>query len=146
MFAIFVKTNCAMEIPRGNSREEIKARKQIIKDFYATWIAEHPEKKVYNKSLKADIHIKFLSINETVGHASGTYESTEAILRFTEILENARVVNRKPKKQEDKNQKLFSEIIILLYGAIKLTIGKQKNTGEYIQYCITVPGSRMHKK
>ena len=36
--------------------------------------------------------------------------------------------------------------IILLYGAVKLTIGKQKNTGEYIQYCITVPGSRMHKK
>ena len=112
-----------MEIPRGNSREEIKTRKQIIKDFYATWIAEHPEKKVYNKSLKADIHIKFLSINETVGHASGTYESTEAVLRFTEILENAKVVNRKPKKQEDKNQKMFSEIIILLYGAVKLTIG-----------------------
>ena len=43
MFSIFVKTNCAMEIPRGNSREDIKARKQIIKDFYATWIAEHPE-------------------------------------------------------------------------------------------------------
>ena len=62
------------------------------------------------------------------------------------ILENARVVNGKPKKQEDKNQKMFSEIIILLYGAVKLTIGKQKNTGEYIQYCITVPGSRMHKK
>jgi hypothetical protein len=49
-----------MEIPRGNSREDIKARRQIIKDFYANWIAEHPEKKVYNKSLKADIHVKCL--------------------------------------------------------------------------------------
>ena len=135
-----------MEIPRGNSREDIKARKLIIKDFYATWIAKHPEKRVYNKSLKADIHIKFLSINETVGHASGTYESTEAILRFTEILKNARVVDRKPKKQEDKNQKMFSEIIILMYGSVKLTVGKQKNTGEFIQYCITVPGIRKQKK
>ena len=37
-----------MEIPLGNSREDNKARKQIIKDFYASWIAEHPEKKVWN--------------------------------------------------------------------------------------------------
>jgi hypothetical protein len=135
-----------MEIPRGNSREDIKARKQIIKDFYAAWIAEHPDKKVYNKSLKADIHVKFLSINETVGHASGTYESTEAVTRLTEILENARVIMRKPRKQEDKNQKMFSRIVILMNGSVKLTVGRQKNTGEYIQYCITVPGVRMNKK
>jgi len=86
-----------MEIPRGNSREDIKARKQIIKDFYAAWIAEHPDKKVYNKSLKADIHVRFLSINETVGHASGTYESTEAVTRLSEILENARVIMNEQK-------------------------------------------------
>jgi hypothetical protein len=135
-----------MEIPRGNSREDIKARKQIIKDFYAAWIAEHPDKKVYNKSLKAYIHVKFLSINETIGHASGTLESTKAVLRLTDILENARVVLRKPKKQEDKNQKMFSQIIILMHNSIKLTVGRQKNTGEYIQYCITVPGIRMNKK
>ena len=135
-----------MEIPRGNSREDIKTRKQIIKDFYATWIAEHPEKKVWNKSLKAEIHVKYLSINETVGHASGTYESTDAVLSLTEILENAKVVTRKQKKQEDKNQKMFSQIIILMSGPIKLTVGRHKNTGEYIQYCITVPGVRKTKK
>lgn len=135
-----------MEIPRGNSREDIKARRQIIKDFYANWIAEHPEKNVYNKSLKADIHVKFLSINETVGHASGTFESTKAVIGLTDILENAKVVTRKPKKQEDKNQKMFSHIFILMNGPIKLTVGRQKNTGEYIQYCITVPGIRMNKK
>ena len=135
-----------MEIPKGNSREDIKNRKQIIKDFYANWIAEHPEKKVWNKSLRAKIHVKYLSINETVGHASGTYESTDAVMRLTEILENAKVVTRKQKKQEDKNQKMFSQIVILMYGPIKLTVGRQKNTGEYIQYCITVPGIRMVKK
>ena len=33
-----------------------------------------------------------------------------------------------------------------MYKTTKLTVGQQKNTGEYIQYCITVPGVRMHKK
>ena len=56
-----------MEIPRGNSREDIKARRQIIKDYYASWCAAHPDKKVWNQSLKAYIHIKFQSINETAG-------------------------------------------------------------------------------
>ena len=31
-----------MEILQGNSREEVKLRDQIIKDFYAGWIAEKP--------------------------------------------------------------------------------------------------------
>ena len=38
--------NIDMNIPQGNSREEVKMRDQIIKDFYAGWIAEHPEKKM----------------------------------------------------------------------------------------------------
>ena len=135
-----------MEIPKGNNREDIKARKQIIKDFYAVWCAEHPDKKVWNKSLKAYIFVKYLSINETVGHASGTVESTEAVMKLSSILENARVVACKPRKQGDNNQKMFSKIVILMYGSIKLTVGLQKNNGEYIQYCITKPGVRMHKK
>ena len=40
-----------MEIPQGNSREEVKLRDQIIKDFYAGWIAENPEKKMWNEDL-----------------------------------------------------------------------------------------------
>ena len=63
-----------MEIPQGNSREDNKAWKQIIKDYYASWIANHPDKKVWNKSLKRFIHIKGQSINETAGHASLSYE------------------------------------------------------------------------
>lgn len=134
-----------MEIPKGNSREDIKARKQFIKDFYAAWIADHPDKKVWNKSLKAYIHIKFTSINETVGHASGTAESTEAVLNLSTILEKACLISHKQRKQEDNNQKQFSRILILMYGNVKLTVGLQRSTGEYVQYCITVPGSRMHK-
>ena len=41
-----------MEIPQGNSREEVKLRDQIIKDFYAGWIAENPEKKMWNDALR----------------------------------------------------------------------------------------------
>ena len=64
-------------------------------------------------------------------------------MRLTEILGNAIVVTRKQKKQEDKNQKMLSQIIILMSGPIKLTVGRQKKSGEYIQYCITLPGVRM---
>ncbi|MBP5504999.1 MAG: hypothetical protein J6X89_02720 [Bacteroidales bacterium] len=132
-----------MEIPKGNSREDIKARKQIIKDFYAKWIMSNPEKRVWNVSLKRFIYVKYLSINETVGHASGTYESTAAVLQLTEILKKAKYYEKKPKKQYDKNQKQFSNIVILMHGSIKLTVGVHKNTGDCIQYCITVPGVRM---
>ncbi|MCR4909953.1 MAG: hypothetical protein K5909_01570, partial [Bacteroidales bacterium] len=65
-----------MKIPEGNSREEIKTRRQILKDFYANWIAQHPDKKEWNESLKAYIYVKYQSINETAGHASLSKEST----------------------------------------------------------------------
>ena len=55
-----------MEIPKGKTRPEIKAREKIIKDFYAKWISENPSKSVWNKSLKADIKVKGLSYNETI--------------------------------------------------------------------------------
>lgn len=144
---IFAKNlNRAMIIPSGSSPEDIKIRKQIISDFYAQWNAEHPDKKVWNKSLHAFIHVKFHSINETRGHASGTYESTEAVLHLTDILQNARISRQKPKKKEDKNQKIYSKMVIMRYGKIKLTVGYQKAKNEYVQYCITVPGARKQKK
>ena len=101
-----------IEIPRGDTKEDIKTRKQIIGDFYATWNAEHPEKRVWNQSLNDYIYIKFHSLNETRGHASGTYESTKAVLSLTELLEKAVITKEKPKKQQDNNQKIFSKIVI----------------------------------
>lgn len=38
-----------IEIPAGNSRDEIKLRDKAIKDFYASWNAEHPDKKKWNR-------------------------------------------------------------------------------------------------
>ena len=57
-----------MEIPKGNTREEIKIRERLIKDFYAVWIANNPSKSVWNKSLMANIKVKQLSYNETHEH------------------------------------------------------------------------------
>lgn len=58
-----------MDIPNENSREANKARRIIIKAFYADWISKHPEKKIWNQSLKAYINVKNDSVNEALGHA-----------------------------------------------------------------------------
>lgn len=91
-----------MEIPRGYGRDDIKARRQIIKDFYASWIAQHPEKKVWNKSLKAYILVKFDSINEALGHAPRSFEATSAQLHLSEALSDAICVEERPTKYGDE--------------------------------------------
>ena len=125
-----------MEIPRGTGREDIKARKQIIKDYYAIWIAGHPDKMIWNKSLQAFIHVKYRSLNETAGQASVSYESTQEVFRMTEILSEARLVSQMPPKKNDRNQKPYSEILIMEQGTATLIVGKQRSSGEYVQYCI----------
>lgn len=57
----------ALDIPTGNSRDDIKGREKIIKDFYARWIADHPSKAIWNKSINQYIKVKYLSINENLG-------------------------------------------------------------------------------
>ena len=135
--------NNAMEIPRGNSREEIKARKQIIKDFYASWIAHHPDKKVWNNSLKGFIHIKGQSINETAGHAALSYESTQAVFQLTEVLKEATVSETWVPKHGDKNQKPYSEMRLLRWKNYRLIVGYQRSKSEWVQYYI---GSEQAKK
>ena len=63
----------------------------------------HPNR-IWNKSLKAFIHVKFKSINETSGQASMSYESTREVFRLTEILSKA-IREIRPPKKKDKNQK-----------------------------------------
>ena len=126
-----------MEIPRGTSPRDLKARKKIIADFYAKWNADHPDKKVWNSSLKAYIHVKYQSLNETRGQASVSYESTIAVLRLTEILENAVVAKIKPSKKNDKNQKSYDRIVFMYYQGIRLLVGHQASKDEYVQYCIS---------
>ena len=130
-------------IPRGQTKEEMQIRKKMIKDFYAIWNAANPTKQVYNACLKEFVNIRYLSINETAEMASKRYLSTFVVTHyFTEILELAKEIRRTKSKQENENQKRFSEIIVLKYdkegiGTIKLTVGILKGSGQHIQYCIT---------
>ena len=81
--------NFQPEIPQGKTREDIQQREKIIKDFYAMWNAANPTKHVFNIALNDFIHVRFLSIQETVEHAAFTYKSTLAVTYLTEILEKA---------------------------------------------------------
>ena len=133
------QTKCVvhMEIPQGNSREEVKQRDQIIKDFYAGWIAENPEKKMWNDDLQDYILVKFLSITETAEKAARQYESTLAVMRLSELLTKTKKVAEVPPKKGTKNQKPFLKMYIMQLDNIKMTVGLQKSTGDKVQYCIT---------
>ena len=126
-----------MEIPQGNSREEVKQRDQIIKDFYAGWIAENPEKRMWNEDLQDFILVKYLSITETAEKAARQYESTLAVMRLSELLTKSKKVAEVPPKKGTKNQKPFLKMYIMQLDNIKMTVGLQKSTGDKVQYCIT---------
>ena len=126
-----------MKIPQGNSREEVKQRDQIIKDFYAGWIAENPEKKMWNEDLQDYILVKYLSITETAEKAARQYESTMAVMRLSELLTKSKKVAEVPPKKGTKNQKPFLKMYIMQLDNIKMTVGLQKSTGDKVQYCIT---------
>ena len=133
--------NNGITIPAGTRKEDIKARERIIKDFYAKWISEHPDKKIWNEDLQDYICVKYQSINETYNKAARRYESTLAVFRLTEVMEKAVFKEEKSIKPGDKNQKPYSKLLILLYDGIKLTVGVQKTTQEKVQYCLTALGS-----
>ena len=105
----------------GNTTEDKKQRKQFIVDFYGKWIATNPEKRLYNKSLQAFIEVRFLSLEETAGHASVSYKSTVAVTFLSEVIENA-VVQKDKKgqiitdvpKPNVKNQSRFSKLFITI--------------------------------
>jgi len=88
------------------------------------------------------INVRFLSIQETAGHASHTYKSTIAVTYLTEILENAVYSTTVKPKPENKNQQRFSEVLVLEYSKedfekIKLTVGVLRGSKQKVQYCIT---------
>lgn len=126
-----------MEIPQGNSREEVRQRDRAIKDFYAGWIAENPEKKIWNDDLKDYIHVKYLSITETAEKAARQYESTLAVLRLSEVLAKSKKIAEVPPKKGTRNQKPFFKMYIMQLENIKMTVGLQKSTGDKVQYCIS---------
>lgn len=133
------------DIPRGGTKEDIKARREIIKDFYASWIATHPEKRVWNKSLRAYIHVKFLSINEALGHAPRSFEATLAQTHLSEILADSILFDKRPAKCGDKNQKSFEKILFLRWNNCRVLIGRQRTSGDLVLYYISGGGYKKEK-
>ena len=133
--------NIGITIPIGTRKEDIKVREKIIKDFYAKWISENPEKKIWNDNLQDYICVKYQSINETYNKAARRYESTLAVFRLSEVLAKATLKEEKSTKPGDKNQKPYSKLLIMFYDGIKLTVGIQKTTQEKVQYCLTAVGT-----
>lgn len=131
------------EIPMGDGREDIKVREKIISDTYREWYKANPSKAVYNINLGENINVRFLSITETMRHASKTYLSTLAVLQLDIILKCAcQVGEPTPIKPGVNNQSVFDEMIIMEcplvgIGTAKLTVGVKKKTKMKIQYCIT---------
>ena len=131
-----------VDLPQDNSTEAKKIRKAFIAAFYSQWIASNPTKQIFNKSLKDFINVRYLSMQETAGHASHTYKSTIAVTYLTEILENAQHVLTVKPKPENKNQQRFSEMLVLEFTKedfekIKLTVGVLRGSKQKIQYCVT---------
>jgi len=124
-----------IEIPEGANKEDIKEREKIIKEIYREWSNNNPDKCIYNNNLMDFIHVRFDSINETVNKAARTYISTVALFHLTDILQNA-VVVRYEKIKQNKNQSRYTQMIIMQWNKVKLTVGVRKDKKK-IQYCIT---------
>ncbi len=124
-------------IPKGNTPEDIKERRNIIREFYSQWISINPDKIIWNTSLQAYIHVKGTSVNEILGHAPRSIEATMAQFHLTEILSQANYVKQLPTKYGDKNQKSFSKMLLLKWNGIRLLVGYQTTKGEYVLYYIS---------
>lgn len=129
------------DIPKGNTREDIEIRKNIISRFYHEWKVQNPTQRRFNLSLKEYINIRFVSITETCTHASRSYYSTLAVLQLDAILTNAKRVST-VRTKKNNNQKLFEKIIVMQYdcvgiGIVKMTVGVRRRNHEKVQYCIT---------
>jgi hypothetical protein len=130
------------QLPQGTSIEEIKQREKFIQNFYAQWISENPEKKIYNIDLKDFIYVRFLSIQETAEQAAKRYASTIAVTYLSDILAFAIVKDISIPKPNNGNQKRFKNMILMEYkkdglDTVKLTVGVLRGSNNNIQYCIT---------
>ena len=127
------------DVPVGDSVEDRRTRSRLIRKFYFHWMARHEDRKVFNKTLNDYIHIKYISVNETAGHASLRYL---AVLQLDAILPNAVLKDSKPANTRTKNQKGFKRMLIMEYncpaiGMVRLTVGQKASDDSKVQYCIT---------
>ena len=130
------------DVPTGDTVEDRRIRNRLIRQFYHQWMGRNEDRRVFNKSLNDFIHVKYISVNETAGHASLRYLSTLAVLQLDAILPNAVLKQNKPVNQNTKNQKGFKRMLIMEYlcpaiGLVRLTVGQKSSDDSKVQYCIT---------
>lgn len=138
-------------IPMGNTPEDFQKRKTIIEHFWVTLReqCQNPSDfRILNKALNEYIYLVHNSFVEATMHSARNYKSTIAFLRLKEIVENAKPVARVQAKAEDKNQRCYEKMLIMVYdienlGKVKLTVGlrrrkSQDETHKKEEYAITV--------
>ena len=130
------------DVPTGDTVEDRRIRNRLIRQFYHQWMGRNEDRRVFNKSLDDFIHVKYISVNETAGHASLRYLSTLAVLQLDAILPNAILKQNKPVNKNTKNQKGFKRMLIMEYvcpaiGLVRLTVGQKSSDDSKVQYCIT---------
>ena len=130
-----------MKVPTGNTKEDIKERKNIIIRFYQEWKSKNPSQMRYNLNLQDYINIRNISMVETSAHASKNYLSTLAVLQLDAILTNAKKIKIENAKA-NKNQKPFNKVIMMecllpAIGIVRLVVGIKRSSQEKVQYCIT---------
>ena len=134
------------DVPMGDTAGDRRARNHLIRQFYHQWLSNNDGKRVFNKSLNDYIYVKYISINETAGHASLRYLSTLAVLQLDAVLPNAILKESKPINAKTKNQKGFKRMLIMEYlcpgiGLVRLTVGQKGSDDTKVQYCITAIAS-----
>jgi len=124
-------------VPRGKSQKEIKEREKIIIQFFRQWEKENPEKRIFNKNLNDYIYVNSVGKHETTHQAARSYKSTVFLLNMSlsELLKKATLIKRD--EPHSKRQDNFSEMPIMEWKNIKLTVGVTKTEKKKIQYCIS---------
>ena len=140
-----------IDIPKGNSKDDIKQRELIIRQFYQKWKEDNPSQRKFNLSLKDFINIRMISIVETSEHAAKRYLSTLAVLQLDAILTGAQTLAITRPKKGNKNQQSFERMMIMTYplpgiGIAKMTVGVRRLSKEKVQYCITAISGNDIKK
>ena len=130
------------DIPTGDSVEDRRKRQKLIQAFYAHWKEMKPELRVFNDSLQDYIYVKYISIQETAGHAALTYLSTLAVLQLSAILRESVLERELAPKQHTANQKQFQKMLQMRHilpgiGRVKLMVGVKRSDKMKVQYCIT---------
>lgn len=133
------RTRKRVRIPRGEEKDEVYKRKEILMRELMPLIGTKVKCPALGNS---DVELHFLSIDETTTHAAKRYASTLVALRIEEAIKNAKFVKTdKPKNNRQKKMFHFQKLYELRgrlkeVGEYKLMVGERKNK-RILHYCIT---------